>query len=114
MGQIMAGIPETSTLMTVNRQCSSGLTTCAIIANAIRSGQIEVGVAGGVESMSTGDMSAAVNPETLWAPIFDHEVARNCMLPMGLTSENVAEQFGVTREAQDTLAVSSHDKSLAA
>jgi acetyl-CoA acyltransferase 1 len=98
MAQLRANIPHTVPIHSVNRLCSSGLQAVASIANAIRSGDIECGIGGGVESMSLYDMTATVNPELISDAIFDHPAARNCMVPMGLTSENVAEQFGITRQ----------------
>jgi len=59
-------------------------------------------------------MNSAVDPEQLWSPIFDHEVARNCMMPMGMTSDGLADTYSVTRQEQDQLAVDSHNKALAA
>jgi len=56
MAGFLAGIPETATLMAINRFCSSGLQACASLANSIRSGQIDIGIAGGVENMSMFDM----------------------------------------------------------
>lgn len=110
MAMFLAGFPETSTLQTVNRQCSSGLQAVAIIANAIRSRQIDIGIGGGVESMSLYSMEASVDPNTLSNKVFEHPKAQNCLMPMGITSENVAEQFKVTRQQQDQMAVESHQK----
>lgn len=112
IGQFLAGIPETVPISTVNRQCSSGLQAVMNIADAIRAGHIDVGIGAGVESMSAkamGDAAPAINPR-----IFDHDAARACLTPMGVTSENVAEQFNVTREKQDAFSVRSHAKAAAA
>ena len=115
MAQLVANIPKTTTMSCINRQCSSGIASVASIANAIKAGTIDIGIGAGVESMSMGDMSSGgVNPDQLWSPIFDHEVARNCMMPMGMTSDGLASKYGVTRQEQDQLAVSSHDKALRA
>ena len=84
------------------------------IANAIRSHQIDVGIGGGVESMSTGDMMGQIDPNALSPLVFDHEKARNCLNPMGITSENVASKYGISREKQDQLAVDSHAKAVKA
>lgn len=65
---------------------------------------------GGVESMTNGDMTGAVDPEKLSPLVFETELARDCLMPMGITSENVAEKYGITREQQDQLAVESHQK----
>lgn len=51
--------------------------------------------------MSTGDMMSQVDPNNLSPQVFDHERAQKCMMPMGLTSEEVATTFGITREQQD-------------
>ena len=56
MAMFLAGYPETTTVHAINRLCSSGLQATATIANSIRAGQIQIGIGGGVESMSTGDM----------------------------------------------------------
>jgi len=62
MAQFLAGIPETTSQYAINRQCSSGLQACANIANAIRSGEIDIGIGGGVESMSLFSMMKIVDP----------------------------------------------------
>ena len=108
MGQLMADIPYTVPLEAINRQCSSGLQSCAHIANAIKAGEIEVGVGGGVEQMSMFSMQAAVDPEKLSDEVFDHPEAQKCLMGMGITSDNVAKKFGITREKQDQMAVESH------
>lgn len=114
MGQYLAGFPDTTTLFTLNRQCSSGLEAVATIAAKIKAGVIDIGIGSGVEQMSMFDMQALVDPEKLSEAIFENEKARNCMLPMGMTSENVAEKYGLTREEQDKFAVESHKKAAAA
>lgn len=115
MAMFGAGLPYEVPLSTVNRQCSSGLQAVANIANAISSGQIDAGIGAGVESMSVGgapgaggDMMATVNASEL----FNNEFARQSLTPMGITSENVAERYGITREEQDAMAFDSHNKSL--
>jgi acetyl-CoA acyltransferase 1 len=110
--QLRAGIPYETTLKTVNRQCSSGLQAVSDIATAIASGLIDAGIGGGVESMSfsgpPGDPSTV--PPFNMSATFDVQSAANCLQPMGETSENVAEKYGLTREAQDAFAVRSHAK----
>lgn len=69
-----------------------------------------MGIGGGVETMSNGNMMDAVNPDLLSEQVFEHELASNCMMPMGITSENVAAEFGIDRKTQDTLAFESHQK----
>ena len=99
-----AGLPDEVPGQTVNRFCSSGLQTIATAAYAIMSGQQEIVVAGGVESMSLVPMGGnilAPNPYLM-------ETRPNSYETMGITAENVASQFNVTREMQDAFAVESH------
>jgi len=103
-------ILETSTLYSVDRQCSSGLQAVMNIVNAIKSGEIDIGVGAGVESMSRYDMTASVDPNLLSEAVFENERTRNCMIPMGITSENIAEQYGINRAKQDAFAADSHKK----
>uniref|UniRef100_A0A7N0USF1 acetyl-CoA C-acyltransferase n=1 Tax=Kalanchoe fedtschenkoi TaxID=63787 RepID=A0A7N0USF1_KALFE len=111
MAAFYAGFPETVPLRTVNRQCSSGLQAVADVAAAIKSGFYDIGIGAGLESMTVNSISydTGVNPKV---KIF--EQARDCLLPMGITSENVAQRFGVTRQEQDQAAVESHRKAAAA
>jgi len=106
----LAGIPHRASCQGINRLCSSGLQSVASIANAIKAGDIDIGIGGGVESMSNFDMAAVLAPEGISEAVKKSESARNCLIPMGVTSENVAEKFGVTRETQDAFACSSHAK----
>jgi len=108
MAMFLAGFSETTSVSTVNRQCSSGLQALANIAAAIQNGHIDIGIAAGLESMSAHDMMGAVgelNPK-----IMDNDKARSCLLSMGETSENVAERYGITREEQDRFAYESQMK----
>ena len=114
MSQFLAGIPETTTLMTINRLCSSGLQAVMNAAYSISSKQIDVAIAGGVESMSVYDMNNLVDGEKVSDEVFNTPKAANCMIPMGITSENVVEKFGLTRKSQDEFAVQSHKKAAAA
>lgn len=112
----LAGYSHTTSLAAVNRQCSSGLQACSNIFAAIKAGVIDIGVGAGVESMSFGSGPAAA--ETTKA-FFDKEVLKNsdakdCLIPMGITSENVASQFKITREKQDEFALASYNKAVAA
>ena len=97
MGQFLAGIPHTTPLIGINRLCSSGLQAVATVANQIRSGEIECGIGGGVESMSMFNMMGQVNPDALSDLVYDHPEANKCLMPMGITSENVAEKYGISR-----------------
>ncbi|XP_025033267.1 3-ketoacyl-CoA thiolase B, peroxisomal-like [Python bivittatus] len=102
-----SGIPETVPISCVNRQCSSGLQAVINIAGGIRNGCYDIGLACGVESMSLG---SATNPGDVSSRIMDNSKARDCLIPMGITSENVAERFGVSREKQDAFAFASQQK----
>jgi acetyl-CoA acyltransferase 1 len=119
MAQFRAGYPIDVPINAVNRQCSSGLQACANIAGAIKSGQIDCGVGCGVESMTMGGGVAAGSaksavPPANWPKIFENALARDCLTPMGVTAENIAERYGVTRAMQDEMGVNSHAKALAA
>uniref|UniRef100_H0WTR2 Acetyl-CoA acyltransferase 1 n=1 Tax=Otolemur garnettii TaxID=30611 RepID=H0WTR2_OTOGA len=107
IAQFLSDIPETVPLSTVNRQCSSGLQAVASIAGGIRNGSYDIGMACGVESMSLADRG---NPGNITSRLVENEKARDCLIPMGITSENVAERFGISREKQDTFALASQQK----
>ncbi|KAF9229113.1 thiolase [Gyrodon lividus] len=101
---LAAGFPESVPVQVVNRFCSSGLMAVTAIANQIRSGQIEIGLAVGVESMSQNpDTGAPPQSESISAS----SAARDCLRPMGWTSENVAEDYGISREVMDDFAAKS-------
>lgn len=112
---ILAGMPATTTLRTVNRQCSSGLQAIADVASDIKAGYYDIGIAAGLETMTQDGkfFNGKVQPKI--APsIQTNPVALATLLPMGITSENVAKKFGVTREEQDKLACMSHKRAAAA
>ncbi|KAJ6934228.1 3-ketoacyl-CoA thiolase 2 [Populus alba x Populus x berolinensis] len=111
MAAFYAGFPETVPIRTVNRQCSSGLQAVADVAASIKAGFYEIGIGAGLESMTINPMAwdGDVNPK-----VKDFQKAQDCLLPMGVTSENVAHCFGVTRQEQDQVAVDSHRKAAAA
>jgi len=115
MAHFRAGLPVEAGLYCVNRQCSSGLQAVANVANSIKTGMIDVGIGAGVESMTQagGPMDGPMPPVNA-NEIMGNELARQCMTPMGVTAENVAERFHVTREQQDAMGVASHTKALAA
>lgn len=75
MAGFLAGYPETTCVQGINRLCSSGLQAVATVANAIKSGEIGVGIGGGFESMSNGNMMDAVNPNLLGEAVFENEKA---------------------------------------
>ncbi|XP_021121741.1 3-ketoacyl-CoA thiolase B, peroxisomal isoform X4 [Heterocephalus glaber] len=104
---LRGGIPETVPLSTVNRQCSSGLQAVANIAGGIRNGSYGIGMACGVESMSLAEIG---KPGNITSRLLENEKARDCLIPMGITSEKVAERFGISREKQDTFALASQQK----
>lgn len=112
MSGFLAGLDEKTTFMSVNRLCSSGLQAVMNLAYSITNGQVKCGIAGGVESMSIVDMNGLVDVSTIPEEIFEHEKAQNCIIPMGLTSENVAEKFGVGRKEQDEFAALSYKKAV--
>lgn len=103
---LRAGLSDTVPGQTLNRYCSSGLQTIAIAANQIMAGQGDILVAGGVELMSAvpmGGNEPTNNPTLQYDDI-------GASYPMGLTAENVASQFDVSREDQDAYAVRSHQR----
>lgn len=103
---LRTGLSDTIPGQTVNRYCSSGLQTIAIAANQIMAGQGDILVAGGVELMSAvpmGGNEPTNNPTLQYDDI-------GASYPMGLTAENVASQFDVSREDQDAYAVRSHQR----
>lgn len=103
---LLTGLSDTVPGQTVNRYCSSGLQTIAIAANQIMAGQGDILVAGGVELMSAvpmGGNEPTNNPTLQYDDI-------GASYPMGLTAENVASQFNVSREDQDAYAVRSHQR----
>ncbi|KAK4496040.1 hypothetical protein PRZ48_013309 [Zasmidium cellare] len=111
MAALHVGYPETAGFQTVNRACSSGLSAITGVAHAIATGMIDVGVGGGMESMTKNYGSRAI-PTQLWGALKESEVkdARECVMSMGLTAENVAERYGVSRAEQDAFAARSHVK----
>jgi len=112
MAALYADIPVETSIHTVNRQCSSGLTAINIIANEIRAGQIDIGIGAGVESMTFGYGAGALTEFS--EEVLTKQDAEDCMLPMGITSENVAKDFNITRKAQDEFAAKSFQKAAAA
>lgn len=111
MAQLHAGFTESTALHTINRACSSGLAAVTSIAHMISVGAIDVGVGAGMESMTRHYGSRAI-PTMLWEDLKTSPVqdAQDCIMPMGLTSENVAKRYGVSREDQDAFAVESHKR----
>src|SRR6204780_801697 len=110
IASLRAGLPVTVSAMTINRFCSSGLQAIALGAERIIAGGAEVVVAGGTESMSLipmGGNKIAPNP---W--LTDNKP--DTYLNMGLTAENLAKKYGITRQQSDEFSLASHQKALAA
>ncbi len=105
-----AGLPDRVSGLTVNRFCSSGLQSIAIAAERVMLGYADVMVAGGVESMSIVPMGG--NKLTPNLNIVDNMV--EAYTPMGITAENVARRYDISREDQDAFAVQSHARAAAA
>ncbi len=106
MISLRAGLPDSVPAETINRYCASGVQSIAHVAYAIQSGQIEVGLAGGAESMTMVPMAGykfAPNPH--FAQDLPHYYTN-----MGLTAENVSVKYGVSREDQDEFSLKSHQK----
>ncbi|OCL07561.1 thiolase [Glonium stellatum] len=109
---LAAGFPVTSAVKSLNRQCSSGLQACVDVANAIKSGMIEIGIGAGVESMSTQYGPQAV---TEFSELLDsHAEAKNCKVPMGVLSEKMAKNKKIARANQDSFAAQSFQKAVEA
>lgn len=106
----LAGLPDTTPAITVNRFCSSGLQSIAYAAERIMLGHSEAIIAGGAESMSMVPMMGnTIRPNFKLA-----ETAPQYYMGMGHTAEQVAMKYGVSREDQDAFAVRSHEKAAAA
>lgn len=124
MAQLTALPQRTSrncSFQTVNRQCASGLQAIAHIANAIRAGDIDIGIGAGVESMSSTPMNKLSLPknvidfrETCPSDDVRSKDAMDCLLPMGLTSEAVAQKYKLERHLLDEFAVESHRRAASA
>ena len=111
IGLLLAGLPEGIPGMTINRFCSSGSQAVAIAADRIRVGEADLMLAGGTESMSMVPMMGfkpAINPV-----VFEDENVA-IAYGMGITAENVAERWKVSRADQDAFALQSHQRALAA
>ncbi|HEX4655167.1 MAG TPA: thiolase family protein [Mycobacteriales bacterium] len=129
MGALLAGLPETVPGFTVNRLCASGLQAVVSAAQAVETGQADVVVAGGVESMTRAPWVMA-KPGTPWArpgevvdtslgwrftnPRFADVDGGKATIPMGETAEEVATLDGITREQSDAFALRSHERAVAA
>jgi len=110
IASLRAGLPVEASAMTINRFCSSGLQSIAMAAQRIMSGQGHVVIAGGAESMSMVPMGGNKVSPNPW--LVDHYP--DAYLSMGLTAENLAKKYGITREQADEFSLASHKKALAA
>ena len=126
MASLLAGLPESVPGATVNRLCGSGMDAIAIAARAIKSGEYDFALAGGVESMSRAPfvMPKADTAFSRQAEVFDTTIGWRFVNPamkakhgvdaMGETAENVAQEYGVSRADQDAFALRSQQRALAA
>jgi acetyl-CoA C-acetyltransferase len=121
---IYAGLPEETTAMTVNKICASGMKAIALAAQAIKAGDADIIVAGGMESMSQAPYAL---PKARWGYRMDMPFGQitDIMVHdglyeifnkyhMGLTAENIAKLYGITRKEQDELGLTSHQRARAA
>ena len=105
---ILAGIPETAAANVINRYCGSAMTSLHMISSAIEAGDIEAGIAGGVEDMFT-------IPQGGFAPDFNVKLAeQDYYISMGEGAELLADELNISREEQEEFSFSSHDKAVAA
>lgn len=111
MAVLLAGLPKSVGGVTVNRYCASGITAVAMAADRIRTGEADVMIAAGVESMSMVPMMG-YHPSLNMSVFRDENIGM--AYGMGLTAEKVAQQWKVTREAQDEFALESHRRAIAA
>jgi len=108
IGVLLAGLPDSVPAMTINRFCSSGVQAVALAADRIRTGDDDVVIAAGTESMSMVPMMG--NKIALNDAVFTKDENVAIAYGMGITAENVAKQWKVSREDQDAFAVASHQK----
>ena len=127
MAVLLAGLPVQVAGVTVNRLCASGLTAVSMAARAVRSGEGEIFIAGGVESMSRApyslpkaDRGFTFGNQTAWDTALGWRYPNPKMQSlygtesMGETAENIAEQTGISREEQDGFSLRSHQRAVAA
>jgi 3-oxoadipyl-CoA thiolase len=125
MAALLAELPMSVPGVTFNRLCASGLTAVNAAARSIRAGDGDVFIAGGVESMSrapyalpkparlVGDLTA-YDTTLGWRMVNPRMKALHGTEPLGMTAENIADQTGISREAQDRFALASHQRAIAA
>src|SRR5580692_1331225 len=110
IASLRAGLPVEVSAITINRFCSSGLQAIAMAAERIMTGGAEVMIAGGTESMSMIPMGGNKISPNPW--LVDHYP--DAYLSMGLTAENLARKYGITREKADAFSLASHKNAIAA
>jgi acetyl-CoA acyltransferase len=111
IGLLLAGLPNSVAGMTINRFCSSGLNAVSIAADRIRTGEADIMIAAGTESMSMIPLMGGLKPNI---DVFARDEDLGIAYGMGLTAEKVAERWKVSRIEQDAFALGSHTKALAA
>ena len=112
IGVLLAGLPDSVPAVTINRFCSSGVQAISMAADRIRTGDDDVVIAAGTESMSMVPMMG--NKVAMNQNVFHNNEHVAIAYGMGITAENVAKQWKVTREEQDAFAVLSHQKAVRA
>ncbi|PVU97580.1 hypothetical protein BB559_001978 [Furculomyces boomerangus] len=110
MAMLHAGFSESTSCMTLNRLCASGLQAVQIITSGIRDGTIDIGIGAGFESLTKNMKNAGVGPKDLDQDMLNIPGVKDCITPMGVLSDVTAKDFNVSREDQDYLATLSHHK----
>ena len=110
--EYISGIPKTVPLYTVNRLCNSGLQAIINANNSIISGDGNIYIAGGVESMSFNSFKKMLDKKLLSDEIInlENEQIKNILTPMGITNENICKKFNISRKEQDLFSYNSHIK----
>lgn len=109
---LAAGIPSSLAFVAINRQCSSGLMAISDIANKIKCGELDCGIGAGVESMSANYGPSSIPKVT--PQLAENPEMQKCLIPMGITNENVAAKYSIPRNIQDEFAAKSYNKAVKA